>query len=429
MATQKKAIQHINRAYLHQKTWGLLDKAKEQLELKGTKLATGRKIGLGHYFCIQQLIELAYVEEKRTGLGNYLMTNRGNLAKAFKSHGKTGYNYIMDFESLGFIMIDHETTMDGVVHIIIQFTTEVLTERTDEAPNHASDNQRPSGSPLLGKVCHIHNPKGLNNLNNINNNSLEAVENRKSGTREAEMQQSDVVLYPVHKSLAKDVSEHKELTRNANLLWQQSFHSLWKTRNFRPEVQQEAVQLLALALSNRAGVYAQERKQAIKDFCQNPAYQAATDKKRLKMFAKFTQKLPQDLKSPQRAAFRDLNRAVQIQSDNCKKNGYETYYPTIYFAQYFDKAIGYALREKRTMQVHDKQNKARRAHAMAKNKIVTYADRAAQNLKHGFTYALNQLRQDYKEFSQFLHRSPIQEQAGKYLNRFLEQCSPVIKTK
>jgi len=146
------------------------------------------------------------------------------------------------------------------------------------------------------------------------------------------------------------------------------------------------------------------------------------------LLKRFQSNLPLDLKRPDRAAFRDLNRAITIQTENCEKKGYEAYYPTVYFSEYFDKAIGYALKEKRTFAKHKKANNLRRAHTVAKLKMMSYTDHAAQNLQLGFGTAMRTLRENYKAFKQFLYNSPIEDKEI-YLKRFLEQCSFIIQRK
>jgi len=85
---QVQSLDYINKAYLHQKTWAILDQYRAS---ESMRLPTGRRVSQGHYFSILQLIELAYIDYKHSDM-NFLTTNRGNLAHAFKCSERTTYN-------------------------------------------------------------------------------------------------------------------------------------------------------------------------------------------------------------------------------------------------------------------------------------------------------------------------------------------------
>jgi len=420
MAATIAKVKKINIALLKQKTWAVLDNMQDN----DHKIKTGRIVRMGHFLAIQQLIELMYIDQKNGGLiDGELITNRGNLAHAFKCGERSVYNYIVDFESLGFITSKCEKTANGFI-IVLSFNLQVI--HTNTCGEQKSDTPPPPHVCGIGKLCRIHNSKELNN-NNINNNTLEGVEKIESKTREA-ANIANSAWYSVHESLSKDPQEHMQLTQNANALWDQAKKTLYQGQKFRGEVQQEVVQLLALALVNQSAIYKQKRKEAIKNYCSHPGYIASSEKKQYKMLKRFNSKLEQDLRQPLRAAYRDINRALQIQLDNTIKNNYSCYYPTIYFSQYFDKALSFAMKEKRTMQAYQQQNKKRRAHAQAKQMVVQYADKAVNNLhQYGFKYAKDQLRRDYMNFHNFLVDTALSNEAKKtYLERFLKQTIFVI---
>ena len=140
--------------------------------------------------------------------------------------------------------------------------------------------------------------------------------------------------------------------------------------------------------------------------------------------------MPNRLKNPDREAFRDLNRAITIQAENCAKKGYEPYFPTVYFSQYFHRAIEFTLKEKQTFATkHSKADEIRLAHTLAKQRITSYADQTEKAMRkcndHHLT--VEQLRGYYREFKQFLYSTKIEDKES-YLQRFLQQVVAATKS-
>ena len=272
---QTKTLAYINRAYLLQKAIAVLD---DMRAIKGKRLPTGRRISPSHYWCIEQLLQLAYVDFKNSGL-DYLTTNRNNLAAAFRCCPRTTYNILMDFEMLGWIIVTYEYVVmrheitgkwEERVHIIVRFTMDLIEANTsDTAGEQRSDNSQetiPSSAliPTIGKVCHIHTceqVKGNTILkkNNQINREKQDVHKSKSRTAKATTTPPQQEEYAVQKRFYKDISAQKVLTQNANFLWRQAFHNLWKSPmwktseqknvSFSHDIQNQCVQFIALALA------------------------------------------------------------------------------------------------------------------------------------------------------------------------------------
>lgn len=447
----RTTLSYINKAILQQRTFAAMD----DMKYKGdNRFITGRRVSPSHYFSMMMLIELAYVEYKKTKQA-FLRTNRGNLAHAFRCCKRTTYNYILDFELSGFIEVEYEdirTTNElGFIEertdVIIRFSNSLIIDRigdNDEVEgDQKSDTKQavPSpASPLLGKVCRIHNSilhiELKNNLNNSRFTSAKNVENRTGKAITDPFRQEK---YALRKRVYKSDSDQKELEENANLIWRQAFHifwgnPMWKSENepkttFSHSVQAKCVEYISVALVERVRYYTRERNRILDELKNNPAFISQNKWKQKSMVRKKTNSLPLQLRNPHRGAYLDLNRALTIQAENCEKKGYKLYFPLVYFSEYFDRAIGYALKEHRTLAKHDCKNELRMQHTEAKNRLMRYADEAARKIRGNQAnepFALQQMRERYMEFHNFLCDTKIEDKQV-YLDRFIKQVVAIIQ--
>lgn len=401
---------------------------QNKLDDPNFSLPTGRRITMQHFWVAQCWAELAVIHG-----GDALVTNRGNLAKACKvMSNRSVYNYLLDFQHIGWLHWHHspKATNPDDIEIIVKF---------EPLPDVAAAGHR-SDSPHNAKFATTNIPIVENNTIN-SSSSCGKVASAKIETKQQSIaqkletkqkkaeqgqQQAPIELNPHFSEDFRGApeSEQREIKFFAAQLTAQACSSLWAGQSFRREVQEEMMQFFAVYIMHYAFKNKELRKKAVKNFCGGPAYQAADDRAQVRMLTKFMKRQPFEIAMPFRAAFSILSRAIEIQRENCKKKGYECYYPTYYLPNFFGNAVEYAITEKRTLTTQKGISQLRLDHCAAKMKINDAIQKGIHARRDGMKYALAFMRSEYQKFKAWIGTTTLSDDIQKlYLERFVHQIA------
>lgn len=450
-----------------------------ELYILGEKLAaSGRYVKALHAAIARALVELLHLSMetlRKTDAAKFLFcasskatalpltTNRAQLAQKCIICERSVYNYVQDLIEIGIIeRVEYPTgwldmpMSNFILHISKKYLcqydeiAEVAHHQTDQQQtlnkenktlplsntrNYTSkenkDNSSLSGTKTLGmnesgSPLSIGLSGGTGRENEPVNNSKNGVYNHQNTAKFAFSLPKTELFASLGNSEKTSENERLNLQRYVSMLWTQAQNVLYPNLSFSLEVQQQACELLAVQLLTEYQNNQALRASYVAEWHKEHTYLSETAK--LKQLAKAIAQAPKHISDPMGASFLLFNRALDIQRENVAKKGYKVSFPTIYFAEFFQKATHYAHIEQRTHALHRAKNESIQYHCVAKHKLTNYMSKALKSYReYGFKRTLETLRADYSAYKKWLQNA-IGIDVQEYLTKFINQMCFIYAT-